>query len=142
MFDWLGLACEVQVLSKHLCILVETDAEDEASPGQLLLFPFDMKTRERFGELALTFDICRKNETHTKFLEITRNLRFLRYEMFEFVRHVGSEEQWEPIIEDMMSISSGIRLEDEAYLKLVSTFTGIADTALHRSRNMSSRTRF
>jgi hypothetical protein len=115
---------------------VEEGAVDETCPDQLLLFPLDMKTRERFGELALTFEICsHKMRDAEGFLTRIRNLRFLRYELFAFARSYRSEEEWAPVIETMMGISRGERFDTEAYLNLIETFTAVADKALHLTRS-------
>jgi len=144
MFDWLGLACETQILSKHLYLTVENGGADETGdgnggklfPGQLLIFPFDMKTRERFGELALTFELCLKKNEHTPHVsgKNFHALQFYRYDMFAFVRNFQSDEKWEPIIDNMMKIANGERLDDETYLQLVEAFTNIASRALHNTR--------
>jgi hypothetical protein len=126
-FSWLSLALEIRILTDTLIKRVE-----DTEPGQLELFPIDIKTRQRFMDLARTFDACLKSpELDT---ESPHHLDFYRYEMFGFVQRI-EDEQWTPVIESMLAISNGVPLEKENYLTLIEFFDGLERRAIHLTRH-------
>jgi hypothetical protein len=125
-FSWLGLALEARILTDPIIDLVENRIEDKE--GQLLLFPIDMKTRERFAELASTLDGCLKKNVGRK-----GDWRNVRYEMFDFVQRCHTDDEWEPIIEQMYRVSCGEKLEE--YHTLIAALGDIESRALHLTRH-------
>jgi hypothetical protein len=135
-FSWLGLALELRILADSIIRTVESDGvEDDKAPGQLLLFPIDMKTRDRFHSLALTFDACLLSRKEMQWGPLrTSEMPYLRYDMFDFVRRIP-DERWEPVIDQMLRIYRAEGLTQPQYFALLDFFTELESRAIHLTRS-------
>jgi hypothetical protein len=133
--SWLGLALEIRLLTDAIINVVE-GVEDEN--GQLLLFPIDMYTRERFAQMADTFYVCLKGSANNPKLQSVASLNALkhfRHELREFVQRTP-DDKWKPMIADMLTISQDVALTKEEYFSMVEFFGGIERRCIALNRSV------